>query len=136
MKYQNKEWLKEQIEVNGHTFQEIADMFGKSKQNIIYFAKKYGIHSTNPCHTRKGRFLGENSPLWRGGTHRYVYNWSNVAEEFKRISNYTCCKCGKRIENSINLHVHHIDGSFTNNHPSNILVVCRSCHQMIHSGRI
>lgn len=134
MNYQNISWLKEQIEVKNRTFQEIADEFKVTKQNIIYFARKFGLKSNNPPHTRIGRFYKEKSPLWKGGTHRYVYNWNVIAEDFKRIANYTCNRCGVKPEKSVNIHVHHIDGSFTNNDPCNILVLCRSCHQIIHNG--
>jgi 5-methylcytosine-specific restriction endonuclease McrA len=135
MNHQNEDWLRTQVEVLGRTSQEIANECGVTKQNIRYFAKKFGLKTPNPPHTRKGTFLAERSPLWRGGKAQYVCNWSAVAEQFKRLANYTCNNCGKHPKNSSNIHVNHIDGDKKNNVPANIEVLCRSCHNLKHPER-
>ena len=46
--------------------------------------------------------------------------------------NYTCQICGKKTS-SKNLELHHINPLTKRNKPSNIMVVCKSCHDEIHA---
>lgn len=41
-----------------------------------------------------------------------------------------CEVCGSKK----NIDVHHIDGDYRHNDPSNLMVVCRSCHMKIHKS--
>lgn len=62
--------------------------------------------------------------------------WSEITKEMRpkilKRDNYTCQRCGFTT-NYINskLHVHHIDGSGTNNIESNLITICVSCHSKI-----
>ncbi|MFM7575617.1 MAG: HNH endonuclease [Microcystaceae cyanobacterium] len=78
---------------------------------------------------------------------RYPTNWSEIAEEQKRLANWTCQRCGldgcpawyaqlvgyslsqqKRLE----LSVHHCDYNPANNAPENLKVLCSGCHLFYH----
>lgn len=43
--------------------------------------------------------------------------------------NYTCQKCGSKKQ----LHIHRIDWNEENNTPENLILLCNSCHQKVHS---
>lgn len=79
-----------------------------------------------------------NAPSNRGTTHP---NYKNGIGLYKKIRDQKlieqdgkCADCQKAID-STNPHKwcgHHIDHDRTNNHPDNIEVVCKSCHQVEH----
>ena len=134
MNHQNENWLREQIETLGRTFDEIAKQCNCTDENIKYFARKFGIKSKNPKHARRGRFVGDKSPNWRGGTQKYHWEWTEISENLRRIANYTCSHCGGQfLENKQYICVHHIDGNQRNNEISNLRVLCQACHRKAHS---
>lgn len=133
MKHRNEVWLREQIEVLGRTFDEVGKECRCTDENIKYFCRKWNIHSKNPKHARKGRFSGDKSPNWKGGTAPYNWNWNAISTALKVISNYTCSVCNIKPDNKQYICVHHIDEDKKNNHLSNLKVVCQGCHRKIHS---
>lgn len=48
-----------------------------------------------------------------------------------RLCNYTCECCHQRASD---VQIHHIDCNVDNADPLNLLVVCKSCHHIIHKG--
>ena len=45
-------------------------------------------------------------------------------------NNLSCSMCGFKAKNKIQLDVDHIDGNHTNNHESNLQVICANCHRL------
>lgn len=132
MPYHHEDWLRNEIEVKGRTHQEIADEFGVVRNTIGYFAHKYGIQTPNERHQRKGVYVGPNSHKWQGGVNPYSgMNWNELARALKEQAGHTCQQCGKRPKPRA-LDVHHRDGNRRNNEPSNLIVLCRSCHNRAH----
>lgn len=87
-------------------------------------------------------FTGSNHPNWQGGQNRYRgVNWSHQRFLAKKRDNYTCQCCGITQRQAIKkfgcgLEVHHkIPYIFFNddyikaNDLSNLISLCRSCHQ-------
>jgi len=62
------------------------------------------------------------------------YNGRNVYREIAR-RNYEsrCVACGYDRSDKV-LQVHHIDKNRNNNKPSNLAIVCPTCHREIHTG--
>lgn len=104
--------------------------------------EKYGVE--NYVELFKGTFIGENSPVWKGGaeasrveraTHEYII-WR--ASVFNR-DRYTCCICGARNGNGeeVELHAHHInnwaDYPEDRYRVDNGITLCSKCHYGFHS---
>lgn len=61
----------------------------------------------------------------------YSINWGKISSAYKKSKNYTCEKCGIKIENSYDkrfIHTHHKNGSKLNNHKDNLECLCVLCH--------
>lgn len=123
--------------------------FGCCQQNSDVRAKtestclaKYGVK--NYVELFAGQFIGENSPVWRGGpsasrveraTHSYNL-WRKSVFERDR---YTCRKCGAKSERGhhITLNAHHImnwaDNVDVRYDISNGITLCSACHNEFHS---
>ena len=83
-------------------------------------------------YVRKGyNQRGENNNRLKAGTGTGRKTW--VYE--KERKDY-CEYCGARVPEVPRLVVHHLDGDATNDHPSNHITLCDSCHKLVHSGKI
>lgn len=84
---------------------------------------------------------GENHPLWEGGYDSYNKgNWTTVRKKVRKSRPNKCKKCGMKEEQHYDkydrdLDVHHIkplktfDDPNKANNTTNLVVVCKSCHQ-------
>lgn len=61
---------------------------------------------------------------------RYACEWYWSVYDHDR---YECPECGRGIERAKQFDVHHRDGNPTNNHPDNLVGLCRRCHIWHHS---
>lgn len=59
---------------------------------------------------------------------RSTYYKRAWAEIIKHCHDYSCAFCGSDQD----LQCHHRDQDITNNHISNLLILCADCHQMMH----
>lgn len=147
----------------GIGLQHIADAAGASIHTIRKWLKRHGIQFTKrevasytaiwnrgvsgyslPRHRpetiekiRKSARRGADSNLWRGGVDRSerlkIADWCNAnRSEFLRAANYQC-PCGS----SKNLELHHIKSVASAPElayeKANIQVLCRDCHDAVHS---
>lgn len=101
-----KKWIK----MLGHP----RGMLGK-KQSL-----KAILTSSKMCKER----VGEKHPMWVGGTQPY---WNKIARKVMSSDKKECFYCHKK---SI-LVIHHKDEDISNNHKSNLQIVCKSCHRKI-----
>lgn len=105
--------------------------------------ERYGVD--NYVEKFRGQFIGENSPVWKGGieysraeraTHEYI-RWRKSV--FARDL-YTCQKCGTKNGNGkyVELHAHHIRNWKDNEHSrydvDNGITLCNICHNGFHSA--
>lgn len=67
-----------------------------------------------------------NSSKNRGVTHGSYT--TGIAAYRKMIPTHKCSKCNSRK----NLCVHHKDGNRLHNEPSNLICLCKKCHQQLH----
>lgn len=61
----------------------------------------------------------------------YPLNWQKISKEYRKERNFTCEKCGIKIENSYDkrfIHVHHKNGNKLNNRKDNLECLCVLCH--------
>jgi len=62
----------------------------------------------------------------------YVHDWSLISDRVRAQSNWSCEKCSVNLGEPRNrrwLHVHHKNGQKGDNHPSNLISLCVSCHK-------
>lgn len=60
---------------------------------------------------------------------RYAHDHPEVAKRYKKSVNYCCQICKVNCTNVQHcLHLHHKDGNGQNNNPSNLMVLCATCH--------
>ena len=61
----------------------------------------------------------------------YIKDWDNISKAYREKHNYTCEKCGLKIEDDYDkqyMHVHHISGDKLDNNESNLKCLCLYCH--------
>lgn len=64
---------------------------------------------------------------------RYAKDWEYVSWEYRKSQDFTCESCGVCLdEHKGLLHVHHMDGTRTNNEPHNLMALCVLCHGARH----
>ena len=69
-----------------------------------------------------GNQQGDKNPYWKGGNSIYRKTYLSLSQGKE------CCTCG----GTKHLVVHHKDGDRSNNNIENLMLVCRSCHSVIH----
>ena len=80
-------------------------------------------------------WAGEKNPNWKGGISILEFEngfgmsqeeWQTLAQEIRKRDKFVCQYCGKKRSTSI----HHIIPRHVkiDNHPDNLITVCRSCH--------
>lgn len=142
--FQNEDIKKKIIETNIEKYgvpynQQNINVRNKTKRTCL---EKYGVE--NYIELFKGKFIKENSPVWKGGsqysrveraTHEYIMLRKDVFSRDK----YTCQCCGNKSTagNSVELHAHHIlnwkDNKDKRYDTNNGITLCSSCHYMFHS---
>ena len=61
----------------------------------------------------------------------YTRDWDEIKTAYKEKKQYTCEKCGLKIDDAFDrqyIHCHHIDRVKTNNSESNLKCLCLYCH--------
>ena len=82
---------------------------------------------------------GPNSSAWQGGKSFEPYSTdfkTSIKERVRNRDNLTCVMCGKgEILNGRKLDAHHMDSDKMNTDPSNLVSICRSCHNKLKGRR-
>ena len=104
--------------------------------------ERYGVE--NYIEVFKGRFIKENSPLWKGGVERSRVERATYEYCQWRISvfardKYRCQCCGDKsgCGHTVELHAHHINN--WSDYPEqrynvdNGITMCSNCHMLFHS---
>jgi len=80
-------------------------------------------------------------------TNSYPENWDELTYQLKQEAGWTCSKCGRKCiptgektppdwtvsqRHAFTLQVHHWDRVVSNNHRSNLAVLCSPCHLSYH----
>ena len=61
----------------------------------------------------------------------YARDWGDISKRAKENAGWVCEKCNVK-PTRYDLHCHHIDSDKANNRVSNLMVLCRSCHEAEH----
>jgi 5-methylcytosine-specific restriction endonuclease McrA len=80
------------------------------------------------------KISGPKNHFYISGKHRDPYGpeWTPALKEsIKKRDNDTCQRCGV-VGAGKGFHVHHIDQHRGHNEPENLIVLCRSCHNLTH----
>lgn len=141
--YKNKDWLYHQnIDLN-KTFVQISKEFGYNISTLKKWARQHGLPKKGT-----GYFNIGHTP-WNKGIQdpRQIealrkYHHSGIYDDRKIIKPDTCkymkhntgvCEICKNTED---LEVHHVDKNRTNHNPDNLITLCKSCHQRVHSNNL
>jgi len=154
--YWKKEWLENAYCVLEQSSAEIANQFGVTDANILFWLRKHNIPRRTVSEVRKMKYWGskgkdngmynrrgEDSPNWKGGCtpERQAFyqseEWKTACSYTWKRDNATCQKCGKSYK-EIKLHVHHII-SFSVEEKradtNNLILLCKTCHNWVHSKK-
>lgn len=104
--------------------------------------KKYGVK--NYVELFRGKFIKDNSPVWKGGVShhrldRSTYEYSTWRKGVFTKDKYTCVKCGAKngYGKYVELNAHHIrnwkDNELLRYDIQNGITLCSNCHNSFHS---
>lgn len=84
-----------------------------------------------------GRYVGENSPSWKGGLsfEPYGLEFTESLREAVRIRDGRTCQLCLTPENGRKHDCHHIDYDKLNNVMWNLITLCQRCHRKTHHNR-
>lgn len=112
------------------------------EKTVATCMSRYGV--SNYVELFKGKFIKENSPVWKGGTkyngiERATYEYVQWRKSVFQRDHYTCQKCGAKSKkgNAVTLNAHHIlnwaDNAPVRYDVENGITLCKDCHTLFHS---
>lgn len=147
--YKNKDWLYYQNITLNKTFKTIADEFKYNISTIKKWARKFDLPQKGSGYFNIGRKpwnkgLNEEDDIrvkkQAEALRKYHYDSSKKGQ---KIMKEDTCKYHKHIKSQCelcstesNLEVHHKDVNRENNHPDNLITLCKSCHGRVHSKNL
>lgn len=156
--YHDERWLRLEYEERGQSATDIAARFGVSENTILYFLEGHGISRRSVSEARElkqwrlcgpsnGMFgrCGPRNPNWKGGAtpeRQAVYatpEWKAVVKVVWKRDRAICRRCyRKKTKKDVTFHLHHLV-SFsvpeTRLDPDNIVLLCKPCHNWVHSRK-
>lgn len=147
--YKNYDWLYHQYITLNKTYKEISEEFG-IKINLL---KSWKIRLNLPNKGSGYRNIGRKP--WNKGLNesqdirvknqadalrKYRYNRWEDTSNIKKVDTIAYQKYNKGFceicKTTKNLDVHHIDEDRSNNFPSNLITLCKTCHSRLHSKNL
>jgi len=121
--WKNPEFKKKRQEAIRKASNTIEEKRRRSETNLIAWQKP----------EVRSKHMGENHPLWQGGSSKEPYSssWTTyLKESIRKRDGYKCQVCSVPQEKlSRKLDVHHIDYNKKNCSPDNLISLCISCHR-------
>jgi len=155
--FREKSYLEAEYLEKKRSTGEIAEEFGVTDAAIIFWLKRYGIPRRSISEARAEKHwgvsgednpmfgrTGADSPQWKGGCtpERQAFyaslEWSKVCALVWRRDKAICQRCGEKSSNSLKMHIHHIAPFAVRElraEPTNLLLICETCHHWIHSKK-
>ena len=122
--YRNRDWLYHQNITLNKTFVDISHEFGFNVSTLKAWARKLGLPKKGT-----GYFHIGHTPWNKGKSYK---RRPSAMCRYQRYKTSVCAFCGAGDQ----LEVHHIDKNRKNDDPCNLITVCESCHQRIHSNSL
>lgn len=80
---------------------------------------------------------GESHYMWKGGTSPYAPEYNrNKRGKIRKRDGHRCRSCGNAGTKKHRLEIHHKDGDKANNDDSNLITLCKVCHDGVHRGSV
>jgi hypothetical protein len=158
--YIEYEWLYRAYVIYQRSAHDIAQGFGVTEANIVYFLGKLNIPRRSITEARKikhwssageanGMFgkRGEEVPSWKGGITplrqqiQHSLPWKNAVTVVWERDKGCCQRCGLHDEGQKKkpFHVHHLV-HYTylplTTDPSNLVLLCHKCHRWVHTKHL
>ena len=140
--YMNHDWLYNQSITLNKTFVQIANEFGFNVNTVKKWARKLGVPKKGTGYFHIGHIpwnKGITDERQADALRKYHHcgrRKDKILKEdtknYQKHKGVDCDICGTKE----NLEVHHIDMNHDNNNPENLLTVCESCHQRVHSQNL
>lgn len=129
--YFDNEKLVNNIGINNSFYGKKHSVATKKKISISRAGKgtKEKNHNYNG-----GHWKGNKNPNWKGGVYFSFYgeDWTEDLKKFIRNRDNNRCQFPECEHKNFVQCVHHIDGNKLNCQPSNLITLCKKCHQKIH----
>lgn len=97
------------------SLEQFLEQFNKARKSFIPDDVKLHTETTQPIN-------------------EYPSNWNKISKRYRELKKYKCEKCGKNCESEKhNIHVHHKNGNKFDVRDSNLIALCKKCHEKEHS---
>lgn len=128
------------LKSHNRSVKRCKDCQGKKRQkhyHCINCGKKVSskaIKRCRICYVSLLRQHPELVPNYKDGRSKKIYNgeFTESLKEMIRLRDNCKCRICKSSQNKNHLDVHHIDCNKFNNHPNNLVALCKKCHSRIH----
>ena len=139
---ENAEWLEEMYLGRNMMRPELAKLIGVSDGTLGKVLRKFGLqkhhsqypnrspghgvpgmHGVDGRHAISERMRGAGNHRWRGADAGQQAGRGRAANTYDTIE---CESCGTTAGT---LHRHHVDKNTLNNAPSNVMILCQTCHR-------
>ena len=83
---------------------------------------------------REARGTDEEPEVHEVDIFGYTRDWDDISRQYREAHNYTCERCGLRIDDIFDrqyIHCHHKDENKLNNRDSNLECLCLRCHSKV-----
>ena len=136
----SKDEMYEMYVVNNMSTHQIGEQVGVSHGTIRRWLLEYDMDVRNGSEALMGKWIGELSPVWRGGKSGYCYKFNetfkeSIREEFGR----KCFICGKsECDNGRKLSVHHTNydrSCMCGSIECRFVPLCTRCHAKTNFNR-
>jgi hypothetical protein len=124
---------KRRIKLLGRSHTPESNQKRSDSQKGKEFSESHRIHLTENI---RERVRSGKHNWYRGGitSDPYPSEFGSFLKRQIRIrDNHRCRSCGVNVYCSKLGHVHHIDGNKQNCDPSNLMLLCATCHNAVHS---
>lgn len=152
-----KEWLYDEYIIKGKSSSEIANEMQCTDNNILFWLQKHKIKTRNVSEARKLKYWGssgednpmfnkrgESNPHWKGGItpERQLFytsqEWKDACAFVWKRDEEKCRRCFIKKEEGLPFVIHHIipfRNKETRADVSNLLLLCKVCHDWVHSKK-